>query len=100
FRLANLSDLDQAYRSAATAQKAWAQVNPFDKRAILERALAWVEKNEGDISDLIIDELGGTRLKAFIEILLVKSSMKEASTYPLRMNGQILPSAVEGKENR
>lgn len=100
FKLANRSDLDEAYRAAAAAQKIWAQVNPLEKRAILEKAISWIEKHEGDITDLIIDELGGTRLKAFIEILLVKNSMKEASTYPLRMTGQILPSAIDGKENR
>lgn len=100
FKLASLSDLDQAYRSAAAAQKVWARVNPLEKRAILEKAISWIEKHEADITELIIDELGGTRLKAFIEILLVKNSMKEASTYPLRMTGQILPSAIDGKENR
>lgn len=100
FKLASLADLDEAYRSAAAAQKIWAQVNPFEKRAILEKGIAWIEQNEGDITDLIIDELGGTRLKAFIEILLVKSSIKEASTYPTRMKGEILPSAIDGKENR
>ena len=100
FKLASLSDLDEAYRSAANAQKAWAPVNPLEKRAILEKAISWIEKHEADITELVIDELGGTRLKAFIEILLVKNSIKEASTYPLRMNGQILPSAIDGKENR
>ena len=100
FKLANLADLDEAYRSAAAAQKIWVRVNPFEKRAILERGIAWIEKNEADITELIIDELGGTRLKAFIEIFLVKNSLKEASTYPLRMKGEIIPSATDGKENR
>src|SRR5215472_1271067 len=100
FKLASLEDLDEAYRSARDAQKVWASVNPFEKRAILERGIAWIEKNEGDITELIIEELGGTHLKAFIEILLAKSSLKEASTYPLRMKGEILPSTIEGKENR
>jgi aldehyde dehydrogenase (NAD+) len=100
FKLANLSDLDEAYRSAAAAQKIWAEVNPFEKRAILEKAITWIEQNETDITDIIIDELGGTHLKAFIEIMLVKSFIKEASTYPLRMTGEILPSTVDGKENR
>src|SRR5277367_5321178 len=100
FKLAGLSDLDEAYRSAAAAQKLWAEVNPFEKRAILEKAIAWIEQNEADITDMIIDELGGTHLKAFIEIVLVKSFIKEASTYPLRMTGEILPSTVDGKENR
>lgn len=100
FKLASLSDLDEAYRSGAAAQKIWAAVNPFEKRAILEKAIAWVEQNEADITDIIIEELGGTRLKAFFEIGLVKNIIKEASTFPLRMNGEILPSTVDGKENR
>jgi acyl-CoA reductase-like NAD-dependent aldehyde dehydrogenase len=100
FKLANLADLDEAYRSAAAAQKIWTEVNPFEKRTILEKAITWIEKNEGDIADIIIEELGGTQLKAMIEIFLVKTFIKEASTYPLRMTGEILPSTVDGKENR
>lgn len=100
FKLASLADLDEAYRSAAAAQKVWAEVNPFEKRTILEKAITWIEKNEGDIADIIIEELGGTQLKAMIEIFLVKTFIKEASTYPLRMTGEILPSTVDGKENR
>jgi len=100
FKLASLADLDEAYRSAAAAQKAWAEVNPFEKQKILEKAITWVEQNEGDLADIIIDELGGTRLKAMIEIYLAKTFIKEASTYPLRMTGEILPSTVDGKENR
>jgi vanillin dehydrogenase len=100
FKLGNLADLDEAYRSAAAAQKIWAGVNAYDKRSILERAHAFVEKNEADITDMIIEELGGTALKAFFEISIVKNIIKEASTYPMRMTGEIIPSAVEGKENR
>ena len=100
FKLASLSDLDDAYRAAALAQAVWAEVNPFEKRTILEKAITWIEQNESDIADIIIEELGGTRLKAAIEIYLVKNFIKEASTYPLRMTGEILPSTVDGKENR
>ena len=100
FKLASLADLDEAYRSAASAQKVWAEVNPFEKQRILERAITWVEQNEGDLADVIIEELGGTRLKATIEIYLAKTFIKEASSYPLRMTGEILPSMVDGKENR
>jgi len=100
FKLANLADLDEAYRSAAAAQKSWAEVNAFEKRAILEKAITWIEQNEADITGIIIEELGGTHLKAFIEIMLVKSFIKEASTYPLRMTGEIVPSTIDGKENR
>jgi vanillin dehydrogenase len=100
FKLANLADLNEAYRSAAAAQKLWAEINPFERRSILEKAITFVEKNEAEITDLIIEELGGTALKAFFEISIVKNIIKEASTYPLRMKGEILPSSVDGKENR
>jgi aldehyde dehydrogenase (NAD+) len=100
FTLASLSDLDEAYRSAAAAQKIWAEINPFERRTIMEKAITWVEQHESEITDIIIEELGGTALKAFFEIGLVKSIIKEASTYPLRMTGEIFPSPVEGKENR
>jgi acyl-CoA reductase-like NAD-dependent aldehyde dehydrogenase len=100
FKLGSLADLDEAYRSAAAAQKIWADVNPFERRSILEKAITFVEKNEAEITDLIIEELGGTALKAFFEIMIVKNIIKEASTYPLRMTGEIYPSPVDGKENR
>jgi len=99
-QLATLADLDKAFASAAAAQKMWAEINPFERRTILEKAVTYIEKIEADITDLIIQELGGTRLKAFFEISLVKNIIKEASTYPLRMTGEILPSMMDGRENR
>ncbi len=100
FRMASRADLAEAYQSAQKAQREWAEVNAYQKRDILERAIRFVEENERDIIDLIMDELGGTRLKAFFEIGLVKEIIKEAATFPLRMTGEIFPSAVPGKENR
>ena len=99
-KLANLDDLNQAYASAAAAQKVWASINPYERRAILEKAVTYIEKVEADITDIIIQELGGTRLKSFFEIGLVKNIIKESSTYPLRMTGEIFPSVMDGKENR
>jgi vanillin dehydrogenase len=100
FKLATLADLNEAYHSAATAQRAWAEINPFERRAILEKAVTYIEKVEADITAIIIEELGGTRLKSFFEIGLVKNIIKEAATYPLRMTGEIFPSVMDGKENR
>jgi acyl-CoA reductase-like NAD-dependent aldehyde dehydrogenase len=97
FRLANLKDLGEAYRSAAAAQKVWAGVNPFEKRAILEKALPGSKKRSRhhrfDHRRTQRNALQGLYRK-------VKLSLKEASTYPMRMKGEILPSAVDGKENR
>lgn len=100
FRIANLQDIDEAYQAAARAKEEWDKVNSFTKRAILEQAIAYIEQHEKEITEIIIDELGGTRLKAAFEIGLVKDIIREAATFPLRMEGKILPSPVDGKENR
>jgi vanillin dehydrogenase len=100
FRIANLQDIDEAYEAAARAKEEWDKVNPFKKRMILEQAITYIEQHENEITEIIIDELGGTRLKAAFEIGLVKDIIKEAATFPVRMDGKILPSPVDGKENR
>ena len=87
-KLASRADLDQAYRAAASAQKLWAQVNPYERRAALEKAVAFVDSHEAEITDLIIEELGGTRLKAMFEIGLVRNIIKEAARSEERRVGK------------
>ncbi|WJY27344.1 MULTISPECIES: aldehyde dehydrogenase family protein [Sporosarcina] len=99
-RGASKEDIHEAYTAAAEAQKRWASVNPYQKRDVLERAVSYIEQHEEEITALIIEELGGTRLKAAFEIGLVKNMIKEAATFPLRMEGKILPSVEDFKENR
>ncbi|MBX6352748.1 MAG: aldehyde dehydrogenase family protein [Thermoflavifilum sp.] len=99
-RLATIQDIDEAYRAAAQAQKEWAQVNPFERKAVIERAIDIWESYAHDIIPLVAEEIGGTYLKAVVEIELVKNFLREAATYPLRMEGRILPATVPGKENR
>ncbi|PAE99932.1 aldehyde dehydrogenase family protein [Bacillus velezensis] len=100
FQKATSDDVDAAYRAAALAKQEWDKVNPFKKRAILEKAVSFIEEHEEAIIYLIMEELGGTRLKAEFEIGLVKNMIKEAATFPVRMEGKILPSTIDGKENR
>ncbi len=100
FRMASVEDVDFAYESAKRVQKDWAQVNPFEKRELFERAVRILDENVEPITQIITDEIGGTYLKGIIEISLVRNILKEAATYPMRMEGKILPSSVPGKENR
>lgn len=100
FNIASVSDIDEAYRAAERAKLEWDRVNPYAKRAVFERAVSYVEEHMADITEIIIDELGGTRLKAGFEIGLVLDMLKEAATFPLRMEGRIVPSPIDEKENR
>lgn len=100
FQIANVADIDDAYKAAYQAKLEWDKVNPYKKRDIIEKAVTYIEANEEEITSIIIQELGGTRMKAAFEIGLVKNMIKEAATFPLRMEGKILPSTEDGKENR
>lgn len=100
YQAASLEDLDQAYQASAAAQKQWAKTNPVTQREVFDKAYDYIQKNQEAIVDVIIDEIGGTRLKAEFEIGLVLNILKEAASFPMRMNGSILPSPIDGKENR
>lgn len=99
FTVATREDVDEAYRAAAAAQRAWAEVNAYAKRTVFETAARIVAERADDIVPLIIAEVGGTPLKAGFEIGLVIDALKEAAALPLRVEGSILPSPVEDTEN-
>ncbi|MEV8569110.1 aldehyde dehydrogenase family protein [Streptomyces sp. NPDC051322] len=98
--VATVEEVDQAYRAAERAQLSWAQTNPYTRRLVFERALRLVEEREDEIVGAIIEELGGTRLKARYEVRLAMEFLREAIQLALRPEGRILPSPVDGKENR
>ncbi|MEV4860871.1 aldehyde dehydrogenase family protein [Streptomyces ossamyceticus] len=98
--IATVDEVDEAYRAARDAQREWADVNAYARRAVFEKALRVVEEREQEIAEVIIAELGGTRLKAGFELHLAKEFLRESIQLALRPEGRIIPSPVEGKENR
>ncbi|MGW0766349.1 aldehyde dehydrogenase family protein [Streptomyces sp. NPDC002676] len=98
--VATVDEVDQAYRAAARAQKQWAATNAYARRTVFERALRLIEEREQEIADLIIAELGGTRVKAGFELHLAKEFLRESVHLALRPEGKLLPSPTDGKENR
>ncbi|MET8801157.1 aldehyde dehydrogenase family protein [Streptomyces sp. NPDC004546] len=98
--VATVDEVDQAYRAAERAQKKWAGTNAYARRAVFERVLRLIEDREQEIADLIIAELGGTRVKAGFELHLAKEFLRESIHLALRPEGRILPSPADGKENR
>lgn len=98
--IATVDEVDQAYQAAARAQKEWAATNPYARRGVFEKALRIIEEREQEIAEVIIAELGGTRLKAGFELHLVKEFLRESVNLALRPEGRIIPSPVDGKENR
>ncbi|MFD9586827.1 aldehyde dehydrogenase family protein [Streptomyces sp. NPDC059980] len=98
--IATVEEIDDAYRAAERAQKEWGATNPYARRAVFEKALALIDEREAEITEVIIAELGGTRLKAAFELHLVREFLRESVQLALRPEGKIIPSPVDGKENR
>ncbi|TXS56228.1 aldehyde dehydrogenase family protein [Streptomyces sp. t39] len=98
--VATAAEVDQAYRAAERAQEPWAETNPYTRRLVFEKALRIIEDREQEIAGAIVAELGGTHLKAAFELHLAKEFLREAIQLALRPEGRILPSPVDGKENR
>lgn len=99
-RSANETDLDQAYQVAKQAQTEWAEVLPQNRRALIERFAELTLEHKDEIIDWLIKEAGSTRIKAEGEFAASMAIVKEAATFPFRMDGIIKPSIVPNKENR
>lgn len=97
---ANASDLDAAYQAAAKAQPAWMNILPAERAAILMKAAMIMQERHDEIVDWIVNETGGTRLKAEIEWQFARAFTLEAASYPSHVHGRILPIDVPGKESR
>ncbi|MBT2379255.1 aldehyde dehydrogenase family protein [Streptomyces sp. ISL-111] len=98
--VATALEVDQAYRAAERAQQEWAATNPYERRAVLERALRITGERADEIAEAIIDELGGTRLRAAYEVRGVTEVLREAVRQSLRPTGRLLPAVSDGRENR
>ncbi|MGW0945827.1 aldehyde dehydrogenase family protein [Streptomyces sp. NPDC002623] len=98
--IATVGEVDEAYQASARAQKEWAATNAFARRAVFEKVLRLVEEREAEISEILVNEAGGTFGKAAFELHLAKEFLRESVHLSLRTEGSILPSPIDGKENR
>lgn len=99
-RSADESDLDKAYDVAKRAQAEWATMLPQNRRALIEKFAEVTLQHKEDIIEWLVKESGSTRIKAEGEFLASMAIIKEAATFPFRMDGLIKPSIVPNKENR
>jgi aldehyde dehydrogenase (NAD+) len=98
--LANRADLDEAFAAAASAQQQWDAVLPAEKAAVFRRAASIMEDRREEIVSWLIRESGSTRIKAELEWQFTFAMTIEASSFPYRVTGRILPVDVPGKESR
>jgi len=94
-------DVDEAYRASAEAQKEWAKLPPAARSAKMHAIADILDARKDEIADWIVREVGGTRLKAALELMLVTQvARQEAAALPFMVEGAILPESLPGKESR
>jgi aldehyde dehydrogenase (NAD+) len=98
--IATSDEIDEAYRAAARAQRAWAEAGAYARRVVLEKALRLLEEREEELAEVIVAELGGTRVKAAFELHLAKEFLREAVNLTLRPEDRLIASPDPRKENR
>ncbi|MUK90390.1 aldehyde dehydrogenase family protein [Ornithinibacillus sp. L9] len=97
---ASVEDIDEAYQSAKQVQQEWEKVNAFEKSSIMEKAVQLLEERREEFIEHLIEESGSSFIKANVEMDFVTAITREAASFPLRMEGHIVPSLIAGKENR
>ncbi|MGI1820615.1 aldehyde dehydrogenase family protein [Exiguobacterium sp. TRN 1102] len=97
---ADEEDLNRAYESAKASQMDWADMVPQARRELIEKFAQITMDNKDYIVDWLVKESGSTRIKAEGEFAASMAIIKEAATFPFRMDGLIKPSIVPNKENR
>lgn len=96
---ASREDIEDAYLSAQLAQREWMKLLPTQRRDVFLSALGILARRKEEIVDLLIRETGSTLQKAQLEWSLVYEGTLEASTYPLRLRGEMIPSVIPGKKS-
>jgi aldehyde dehydrogenase (NAD+) len=99
-RLATSDDLDEAYAAAREAQREWAARLPSDRADVMRRAARIMEDRQEEIVEWHVRESGAAAPAAQFEYAITLRDFHEASSYPYRVEGRILPADVEGKESR
>ncbi|WHY71774.1 aldehyde dehydrogenase family protein [Fictibacillus enclensis] len=97
--LAGREEVDEAYQSAKAAQKNWAAAPAEEKVKVMENAISILKEHQDRVIDTLVREAGSSRLKATIEVQAALGIMREAMTFPGRMDPVAMTSHIPGKEN-
>jgi aldehyde dehydrogenase (NAD+) len=99
YKPAGVNDINAAYAAAEKAQPEWAKTSPAQKREMLEKLAAAIADMKEDVYACLMEEGGSVRPKADFEFYTSIDIVKEAMSFPLMMEGKIIPSNIPGKEN-
>ncbi|WP_078392575.1 aldehyde dehydrogenase family protein [Shouchella patagoniensis] len=98
--IASTEQTEQAFAAAKQAQKQWAKTSADERKAVLERASAYLETNRDEIVQVLSKETGGTQVKAAVEFGLALEVLHEAYHIVHAIDEvKEVPGHIEGKRN-
>lgn len=100
-QLASRKQVHDAFEVAHEAQKEWGKTSAEERKEVLRRAGQFLREHRDEIVNMIVQETGGTLLKANVELQLTLEFLEAA----IGMADEIhtireVPGGVEGKVNR
>jgi acyl-CoA reductase-like NAD-dependent aldehyde dehydrogenase len=98
YKGASKADVDEAFAMAKEASKAWSKSHPLERRDLMLKAAQILMERKDEFMEWIIKEVGGTYLKAEVEVTQTYNMLIESAAYPTRVNGLTIPSYTQGKE--
>lgn len=93
-------DVDEACRAAKKAQAEWAELPPSARAQKMASLAELLESRREEVMGWITREIGGTQVKAALEVQLVLGVLQECTALPFMVEGRILPEDIPGKESR
>jgi acyl-CoA reductase-like NAD-dependent aldehyde dehydrogenase len=98
YKGAGKDDVDEAFATAKEASKGWSKGHPLERRDLMLRAAEILMQRKEEFMQWIITEVGGTQIKAEVEVTQTYNMLIESAGYPTRVNGLTIPSYTPGKE--
>ncbi len=98
YKGAGKDDVDEAFATAKEASKGWSKGHPLERRDLMLRAAEILMQRKEEFINWIITEVGGTHIKAEVEVTQTYNMLIESAGYPTRVNGLTIPSYTPGKE--
>ncbi|WP_137681694.1 aldehyde dehydrogenase family protein [Aurantiacibacter suaedae] len=97
---ATASDVDEACRAAAKAQREWGAMPPSARAETMGKIADVMQRRKEEIAEWIVREVGGTKVKAALELQLASDFARKGTVWPFMVEGAIMPEDIPGKESR
>ena len=81
---------------AASGFRAWAEMGPNARRAVLGKAAEALEQRREPFVQAMMDEVGATAGWAMFNLMLAASMTREAAALTTRIGGEVIPSDKPG----